>query len=431
VNLAPFDQLFKRQALLDYLQEKGIERATPVQIKVSKVFSLHPLSVLAPTGSGKTLSFLLPLFDQLKLIEEQEGAARDRGAPRALILTPTRELSKQVSDAAKELGHHLKLRVRHLGDGAKGEGQMFAQPFDVLVAGPGRVTKALKSQKLKLDDVRYVIFDEADQMLDVTFKEDIQLILEKINQERAKVHLFSATANPQFNDRRSELFQWDFQELKVDDPHHLSVKVETFNIYVSPKEKMQMLVTFLNREAKGLGVIFVNNKKHVDEICTELSDKKLRLPLVALHGEIDHKTRRQAHKLFKEQSAILVCTDIAARGIDHPDLQWVLNYDLPFDPVYYVHRSGRVGRLGKTGLVYNFVTVDDLPLVAKINEAITAQTAMDLKPLKTGPLKPRVKSAVSKAPAKAERKSNKFDREPPKGRKIVKKKKTPRYKKRA
>lgn len=426
-----FEELFDRAPLHDFLQEKGITRPTPVQKAVPPLFRTHNLSVLAPTGSGKTLSYLLPLFDWLKSYEQEGSPRSDKGAPQAVILSPTRELSQQIVDAARELAHHLKLRVRGLASGqeTKKDRELFQSAFEILVASPSRLAKAIEQKRVRFGHLKVLIFDEADQLLDPSFAKELKLIMAAIDEQpEVKVHLFSATLAEGMVKRRDELMERAFKSLVVDQPHHLSVKLETFNIYLSLKEKMPMLETFLKREAKGPGIIFVNNKKVVDQICAHFKEINTATPLVALHGEISQKERREAHRQFKAQKAHLVCTDIAARGIDHPELKWVLNFDLPFDPVYYIHRSGRVGRQDKTGLVYNFVTSADLPLIEKINQAIEKQTALELKPLKSGPLKARRPAAAKKtAPAQ---KGRKAVRElATDGRKVVKKKRTPRYKK--
>jgi superfamily II DNA/RNA helicase len=435
-----FVEIFEREAIRSFLREKAFERPTPVQTQVPGPFREVDLCVLAPTGSGKTLSYLLPMMDWVKTLEERDGLSQEKAKPRAIIFAPTRELTTQITQVAKELAHHTKLRVRQVEGhtATKSAREAYVRPIDILITAPGRALKDIRSGKLSLEALEVIVFDEADQMLDTSFMSDLKPLMELVEKTRpeSRVHLFSATMGPSFDKLREQVFSRKFRELRVESAHHLSVKLETFNIYVTAKEKRPMLETFLKREAKGPGVIFVNTKKNVQEIETFLKESSLNLQLVVLHGEMDPKERREAHRSFKEGGSLLLATDIAARGLDQAELQWVLNYDLPFDPVYYVHRCGRVGRQGRTGLVYNFVSVQDLELIEKINEAIERQTALDLRPLKAGPLKRRPASSKKVVPesTRTSKYSKKKKHGPkvvssPEKRKMVKKKGTPRYKK--
>lgn len=424
-----FEDLFSRESLREYLREKAFVRPTPVQVKLPQSFREKDLCVMAPTGSGKTLSYLLPLFDWLKSIEEVEGPVKDKGRPRAVVLAPTRELTTQITQVAKELGHHLKLRVRQIEGhkATKSARDSYASPFDILITAPGRALKDHKQKRLKLDDVRVVVLDEADQMLDTSFVNDLRPLIETITRESGtshdvRMHLLTATAGPSFDKLRDDVFARSFESSVVESPHHLSVKLETFNIYLSFKEKEAMLETFLKREAKGPGVIFVNTKKTAQDLEKLLKESSVQVELITLHGEMEPMERREAHRRFNKGGAVLLATDIAARGLDQAELQWVLNFDLPFDPIYYIHRCGRVGRQGRAGLIYNFVTSKDLELIENINIAIERQTALDLRPLKAGPLKrsgPGSKKASGKRGSESKLKN----------RKVVTKKSTPRYKK--
>ncbi len=397
-----FQTLFTRPAILSYLTEHNLTEPTPVQKQVPAHFAKLDLSVLAPTGSGKTLSYLLPLFDHLKTREESVGPHKEAAAPLAVILSPTRELSKQITDVCKGLAHHVKIRVRQLAFSSQSrqENSTLNGAFEVLVASPSKLNQYLSQGKIQLKHLQYLILDEADQMLDMGFSKDLQKLCSSLDEENPpRVHLFSATAPLDFAEKRDLIFQRVFKTIAIERSHHLSAKVETYNIYLSVKEKRAMLETFLQKEAKGAGVIFVNDKAEAESVYLELKDKIKKPELVLLHGQMTAQERKKSHQTFKEKKAVLIATDIVARGIDLPELAWVLNYDLPWDPVYYIHRSGRVGRRGGTGLVYNFVTTGDLAIIEKINKAIQGQTALELKPLKLGALK-SAETAKKKAAVK-------------------------------
>lgn len=393
-------------AFLQFFTEKKISEATPVQAKVAPLFHEKDLSVVAPTGSGKTLSYALPLMKALKEIEQHKGMTLENAAPRAVILTPTRELSRQVYQVFKELSHHVKAKVRLMvqGEGVRKEEVLLEQPMDLLVCNPGRLKLKLDKGLISLKDIRYVILDEADQMLDMGFEKDLKLIFEQLSTELPpRIHLFTATKPLNFEEKRGNLFEGRyFTDLILSGTHQLSAKVETFNIYLSPKEKTRMMESFLTKEAKGKGVIFVNDKKNAETLHKTLRDTCPKIHLILLHGEMTPQERRSAHHMFQKKGGVLIATDIAARGIDLPELLWVVNYDLPFDPIYYIHRSGRVGRLGKIGYVYNFVTSYDVKLIQKINEAIQGQTAIKLGMLKA----PKVNSGGGEKDAKKDGKKD-------------------------
>jgi len=406
-------ELYSRPEIKSYLEEKQLKKATPVQAKVAPAFREHNLNVMAPTGSGKTLSFALPLMETLKDLEDQRGATVQICAPRAIVLTPTRELGRQVYQVIKGIAHQAKCRVRFLaqGEGVKKEAQLVKETFDLLVCSPGRLAMMLKKGSFSLEQLEYMILDEADQILDMGFEKDLKSIYSYFPEERkTKVHLFTATHPVDYLERIKSVFQErQFQVMQLDQVHELSPKVETYNIYLGPKEKNAMLETFIEKEAKGSGIVFINDKNVAKEVEKEIREKLPKKTFHLLHGEMTPQERRRSHEAFTKKGGILLATDIAARGIDLPELAWVLNYDLPREPVYYIHRSGRVGRLGKVGHVYNFVTSSDVQLIDKINQAIQSQSALKLGRLKApGQSKPaKSKKLSGKAPKKSNQNSSK------------------------
>lgn len=403
----PLIDLYSRDEIKNYLKEKELDKATPVQARVAPQFRKNNLNVMAPTGSGKTLSFALPLVEALKDLEDQKGAVVQVCAPRAIILTPTRELGRQVHQVFKGIAHQAKCRVRFLaqGEGAKKESQLVKETFDLLVCSPGRLSMMIKKGSFALDQLEYMVLDEADQILDMGFEKDLKSIYQAFPQDReAKVHLFTATHPLDYLERIESVFLGRFFEvMKLDQVHQLSAQVETYNIYLSPNEKVAMLETFIQKEAKGAGIVFINDKNDAKKVLEAIQEKLPKKTFHLLHGEMTPQERRRSHETFSKKGGILLATDIAARGIDLPELYWVLNFDLPHDPVYYIHRSGRVGRLGKVGHVYNFVTSSDVKLIDKINQAIQGQTALKLGRLKA-PGAPSKKS-TQKSSKKSARKS--------------------------
>ncbi len=379
---APFEALFSSPLIHNFLKENKLTKPTDVQAKIiPELIRGKSLDIVAPTGSGKTYSFLLPLSELLKEDEENHFDDIKKGEPRAVILVPTRELSLQINTVMKSISHHVKLRIRHLVGGEEGKkthalGRQFV---DVLVSTPGRLSSALKKKEISLKNTKYFIIDEADQLLEMGFQKELEVIYGACDKDLVHVGLFSATRPPLFEEWRGKIFQDHlFHFIELNGLNRLHTHIKSFNIYLSVNERPLMLQTFIKDQAKGKGVIFVNQQDTIKELYALLSEKFPHLNFICLHGELEPKERKKVYDQFINKKAILIATDIVARGLDVEDLRWVLNYDLPFEAVYYVHRAGRVGRGGKEGEVYNFVTPRDMKIVGRINNAIKNQTALKL-----------------------------------------------------
>ncbi len=399
-KLNTFQKLFSSTLIHNYLNEVDFKKPTDVQAKVIADFiSGKSLDVVAPTGSGKTLSYLLPVAEILKEDEELNSKEIKKGSPRAIILSPTRELSNQTFGIMKEISHHAKLRIRHMVGGVEGSktsviGRQFV---DVVVSTPGRLSSAIKKKEINLKNVKYLVIDEADQLLEMGFQKDLQNIYQAMDSDLVHVAMFSATRPEAFTEWRGKIFgEHLFHFIDVKGLNKLHTHIRSFNVYLSEKERPQMLLTFIKDQIKGKGVIFVNQHDTVKVLSEHLSKAFPHLVFYTLHGEMDPKERKKIFNLFKTKKSILIATDIVARGMDVEDLRWVLNYDLPFEAVYYVHRAGRVGRSGKEGDVYNFVTPRDMKIVGRINLAIKAQSALKLTPFDERKFKPQKVVEVSK-----------------------------------
>lgn len=366
-----------------YFKEMEFKTPTKVQTKViPKLLEDKSLLVTAQTGTGKTLAFALPICHQIKLIENAFGLSRKKAKPLAIIVAPTKELAMQIQSVFKDISHHVKIRSRVMTGGMRNEqlAKLAAQSFEVLVGTPNKIKSALIAKKLSASDLKYLIFDEADTLFEMGFKKDIQDLLNFVNLEKTEVSFFTATLPVQVELFINEKFaQKKLLKVTTSDAHKVQQKISTFNLFVSPKEKMQMLAAFIDKTAKGRGIIFANQKNQVNEISEFLTKTFPKLKFKTLHGDMPAKDRLDVHKSFKEKKAqILVATDVAARGIDIIDLVWVFNYGLPKNAEFYLHRCGRVGRMGNKGIVYNLVTDWDAKLVALINLAIKNQSSLNL-----------------------------------------------------
>lgn len=381
-KLSQFQKLFSSTLIHNYLEEVEFLKPTDVQAKVIPDFiGGKSLDIVAPTGSGKTLSYLLPVAEILKEDEEVNSKEIKKGSPRAIILSPTRELSNQIFGIMKEISHHAKLRVRHMVGGVEGSktsviGRQFV---DVVVSTPGRLSSAVKKKEINLKNVKYLVIDEADQLLEMGFQKDLETIYQAMDKDLVHTALFSATRPEAFTEWRGKIFgEHLFHFVDVKGLNKLHTHIRSFNVYLSEKERPQMLLTFIKDQVKGKGVIFVNQQDTVKVLQEHLAKAFPHIVFYTLHGEMEPKERKKIFEQFTAKKSILIATDIVARGMDVDDLRWVLNYDLPFEAVYYVHRAGRVGRSGKEGDVYNFVTPRDMKIVGRINMAIKSQSALKL-----------------------------------------------------
>jgi superfamily II DNA/RNA helicase len=417
-----------------FLKESSITKPTEVQQKAIPPFLKgEHLSVLAQTGSGKTLTYTLPIFHQLKSNDDDIPMDDQFGAPRAIILTPTRELNQQIFKVCKSVAHTAKLRIRQLvgGDKGKRSRRLQEEAFDILVCSPARLLSALERKEVLPKLLEILVLDEADQLLDMGFTRDLKKIISfihKVNKAPLRqVALFSATWPAQYENFVEDVFHGlSFKEVICQGGVQLKRNIETFNIYLPQREKNKILEEFIAKEAKGTGLIFVNKKDDVLKLAQSLRSQFPKKNIIELHGNQKPSERKAAMDNFLKDKGLMVASDIAARGLDVDNLAWVLNYDLPFEAVYYIHRCGRTGRAGRLGRVYNFVTSADIKLMGRINEAILSQSSLALKPLEAPKGSSMAKKTQKKSTVKGESKKKVAKKTK---KKSAVRKKTPRYKK--
>lgn len=377
--------MLSHPSVLAFLAEQKITTPTTIQTLVIPDFMKgKSVNVIAKTGSGKTYSFALPICELIKSTEADRPVGDPKkqfAKPRAVILAPTRELALQLHKVFKSISHHVKLRVRMLagGEAAKTNHLLARDTFDILIATPGRLSSALKRKEINLKETNYLIMDEADQLLDMGFRRDLENIYQSCDPSLVHVGLFSATHSSNLDDFCKGAFAAiEFASYNSEDKNKLTQAVRTFNIYLKDTEKLVMTEAFLKSQAKGNGIIFVNKHDTVTALYNDLVEKFPKMKFHALHGEMEAKARKKAYEQFLKVGGVLISTDITARGMDIDDLVWVMNYDLPFEAVYYIHRCGRVGRRQEEGFAYNLVTPKDINIIVRINEAIQNQSAIRL-----------------------------------------------------
>jgi ATP-dependent RNA helicase DeaD len=362
-----FADLGLSQPLLDALAHLGYERPTPIQEQtVPALREGRDVIGQAQTGTGKTAAFGLPLLDFVDL---------EVGEVQALVLTPTRELCIQVTQALRAYGERRGVRVVAVFGGAPIRSQVaqLGEGPQVVVGTVGRVMDLMSRHELVLSDARYVVLDEADEMLDLGFLEDVETILSRCPSGR-QTALFSATMPPAIKNL-AEKRMFDPVTIKVRAATLTIDTVEQFHVEVSDREKPDALASVLKAESPEQAIVFVRTKIGVDRLARRLSDKGLRVK--ALHGDMSQGSRDGVMIAFKEgRQPLLVATDIAARGLDISGVTHVVNYDVPTSPDVYVHRIGRTGRVGRSGRAITLIS----PKQRKEIEAIERHASTEIPP---------------------------------------------------
>ncbi len=341
-----FEELNLSKKVLKIVAELGFEEPTPVQ-RMSIPLILNGKNVLAqaPTGTGKTLAFGLPMMDLIK----------KKRTPTALILVPTRELCIQVAQELNRVGMKLGILSLPVYGGQSIENQIRAlkKGVQVVVGTPGRIIDHLERKTLLLNDVSYLVLDEADEMLDMGFQDDIELILGHISPDSQRL-LFSATIpNPILTIANKYIKNYERVSLSRDNIVVPNIKQIFYE--VRENDKLDVLTKILDMESGDLILIFCHTKKETDEVAYALKSRGyLAEPL---HGDYSQSLREKVMDKFRKKKInIMVATDVAARGIDVTGVSHVINYSIPQNPESYVHRIGRTGRAGKEGIAITLVT---------------------------------------------------------------------------
>lgn len=329
------------------IAEMGFEEATPIQSKsIPPILEGKDVIGQAQTGTGKTCAFGIPAIDMLDT--EVEGV-------QVLVLCPTRELAIQVSEELKNVSKHKKsIRILPIYGGQQIDRQIMAlkKRPQIIIGTPGRVMDHMRRHTLKLGKLKMIILDEADEMLNMGFREDIDTILEEVPDERQTI-LFSATMPKEILDLTKK---YQRNPVFIKSVHKVLTvpSIEQYYLEVSESSKLEMLSRLIDANNIKLSLVFCNTKKRVDELASNLQSRGYAAE--ALHGDMRQIQRDKVMSKFRKGSIdILIATDVAARGLDVDDIEAVFNYDLPKDEEYYVHRIGRTGRAGKTGKAYSFV----------------------------------------------------------------------------
>ncbi|WP_419811069.1 ATP-dependent RNA helicase DbpA [Bacterioplanoides sp.] len=380
--MSNFNELNISKAQIENLNKLGYQSMTDIQAQALPL-ALKGKDIIAQakTGSGKTAAFSLAILDNIN--------PRFFGA-QALVLCPTRELATQVAQEIRKLARHIaNIKVVILSGGQPIGPQIgsLSHGAHIVVGTPGRIKDHLRKQTLKIDQVKTLVLDEADRMLDMGFRDDIEDIAAHTPEKRQTL-LFSATY-PENIEQLSKHLQYEPQSIRIADTHDQK-KIQQ-QLFVCPRsEKIETLKKVLSFFDIQQAVIFCNTKQVVQEVAQALQD--LRCSAMALQGDMDQKDRDRVLIRFKQQSAnFLIATDVAARGLDVDDLEYVINFDLPRDTDVYAHRIGRTGRADKSGIAISIATDKEQYKIDAINEhpvgdlhqdqTLTAEQATTITPM--------------------------------------------------
>ena len=363
-----FRKLGVSEKIVENLRAKGISQPTPIQLEsLPVIFEGRDVLGLAQTGTGKTVAFGVPMLQKLMSF----GSSPQSKEVRALVLVPTRELAKQIVVALRSFqgNGHLKINMVVGGLSINPQKERLFKGSDIVVATPGRLLDLLSQSALSLKKTEYLVLDEADQMLDMGFIKPLEEIVKLLDSERQTL-LFSATM-PRLMEKLAAAFLKHPRKVQVSNSDKAVDKIDQKVCYIAKSEKNNLLTEYLSANKDDLTLVFMRTKSSAERLLKSL-DKK-GFSVASIHGNKSQNQRDTALKLFKTGKVkVLVATDVAARGIDIPDVSFVFNFDLPNVAENYIHRIGRTARAGKTGVSITFCAPDEMNMLKSI-EKLTKQ----------------------------------------------------------
>ncbi|MEH6577042.1 MAG: DEAD/DEAH box helicase [Amphritea sp.] len=361
-----FSSLGLNQNLINAVSEQGYTEPTPIQVAaIPAILARQDIMAGAQTGTGKTAAFALPILQQLCLKPVSDEPTR---AIRALVLTPTRELAQQVYNSFVKYGKHSELRSALVYGGASINTQIavLEAGVDILVATPGRLLDLMYKGTVDLGQVQSLVFDEADRMLDMGFIDEIKRIIKPIPADRQTL-LFSATFDDAIFKLSKSLLK-DPQLIEVDARNTAAIQVEQIVYAVDADRKRELTSHLIGARNWHQVLIFTRTKQGSDHLASEMCKDGIKAQ--AIHGDKSQGARERALEEFRAgKTRALVATDVAARGLDIDQLKYVINYELPYNAEDYIHRIGRTGRAGGTGLAISLLSEEENYLLEEI-EAI-------------------------------------------------------------
>jgi ATP-dependent RNA helicase RhlE len=360
-----FESLGLIEPILKALQKEGYEKPTPIQEQaIPIVLNGRDLLGCAQTGTGKTAAFALPV---IQLLHQKHQPQNGKRVIQALVLTPTRELAIQIEESFKAYGNFTKLQnlVIFGGVGQFPQTQALKRGVDVLIATPGRLLDLMNQGFVDLKHLEIFILDEADRMLDMGFIHDVKKVIAKLPQKRQSL-FFSATMPPEIQKLSSTILTNPLK-VEVTPPATTAEKINQSIYYLDKADKKTMLLHVLSDHTIERALVFTRTKHGANKVVKDLQSKGITAE--AIHGNKSQNARQLALKNFKNKATrVLVATDIAARGIDVDDLTHVINYEIPNVAETYVHRIGRTGRAGASGIAISFCEAEEVSYIKDIQK---------------------------------------------------------------
>ena len=365
-----FEDLGLSQAMLKALEKKGYGYPTTIQAEAIPYFlAWKDVIAKAPTGTGKTFAFGIPMIEHIDA-ESQEV--------QGLILAPTRELAIQIGDELRGLltyFQNIRVAVLYGGAGIGGQIRQMEKKPQIVVATPGRLMDHYNRKTIRLDKIQTVVLDEADRMLDMGFFKDVTKIIEKIK-NRKNLGLFSATISQEVM-TVSWMYQRDEVEITVEPKREDRPAIDQFSLTCTPLEKAETVLRLMRSQGFERVMIFCNTKHMCQRLCDEF--QRAGVDCDCLHGDIRQSQREKTMQRYRNgKLPVLIATDVASRGIDVDDVDCVINYDIPEENEYYVHRIGRTGRAKRKGAAWSIVS--NFPEKAKLDE-IAKYSNYQVKPM--------------------------------------------------
>lgn len=356
-----FNELNLSREVLQAIEEMGFVNPSEVQEQtIPEILNGHDLLAQAQTGTGKTASFGIPMIEKIQdnNYETLQG----------LVLVPTRELARQVSEELQKLAKHKKfIKILAIYGGADMSKQLreLKRGTSIVVGTPGRVMDHMKRKTLDLCHLKFLVLDEADEMFDMGFRDDMKTIIEKTNDDRQTL-FFSATFDNEIKEF-SKLYQNNPKKVIIEKKELTAEKIKQYYLELNRNMKTEILNRLILIHKPKKSIIFCNTKRMVENLEEEIAQKGYKVD--SLHGDMRQSSRDNVMKKFRKGTIdVLIATDVAARGLDVSDIDIVFNYDLPQQAEYYVHRIGRTARAGKKGLSFSFVTSRDYPKFREIEK---------------------------------------------------------------
>ncbi|HHU06959.1 MAG TPA: DEAD/DEAH box helicase [Clostridiaceae bacterium] len=347
-HISTFNEFDLSQPTLEMLSRMGFSKPTTVQLEaIPPMLDWYDVMAKAPTGTGKTLAFGIPLMEHLE--KKQRNV-------QALILAPTRELALQIGEDLSQLAitrPWVEVAVIYGGQSIRTQINTLNRKPQIVVGTPGRLIDMLKRRHLRLDQVESVVLDEADRMLDMGFVNDVRYILDKMPRV-SQIAMFSATFSRAVMDI-SYLYQREPVEIVIEEIGLDKPNINEYVLHANGSERIMAIRKILSKGELKQGIVFVNTKQSADMVAKKLRDKKINA--AAIHGDIRQNHRERVLSKFRKGNLhVLVATDVASRGLDIDDVDVIFNYDLPLENENYIHRIGRTGRAGKHGIAVTFLS---------------------------------------------------------------------------